>query len=177
MVRANIAGYGRSDNSRSLSSKITELAFIASTISDLDTFIGNLRPGVEAVILGGSTSALAQMEQTLRSRENIKVIHVVAHGSAGSVQFSSGALTGDTLDHYTTELSRIGEALGTGGNLLLWSCNTASGEVGKTFVDALARITHVNVAGATGRVGSAAFGGEWIIEATKFFSHLSRQLA
>ena len=145
----------------------TEFVFIDSTISDLDNFISNLRPEVEANVLGCSSPATVQIAEALKNRAGIKAIHVVAHGRAGEVQFAAGTLTTDTLNQYSTELSYIGAALAPDGDLLVWSCNTAQGKNGKTFIESLARMTGANVAGATGLVGSLVFGGEWVIESAR----------
>ena len=75
------------------------------------------------------------------------------------------ALTPETLEEDGEDLAAIGRALGSKGSLLLWSCNTAAGERGAAFVDALACATGVEVWATTGLVGAAALGGRWELDA------------
>jgi hypothetical protein len=161
-------GLPQPDSSLQLELAKSEIVFIDPTISNLDNFIANLRPEAEAVVLDYSRAALTQMAAVLKHRANIKTIHVVAHGCAGEIRFAAGAFTIDTLDRYTNELTYIVSALRPDGDLRLWSCNIAQGEKGGRFIEAFARRTGANVAGATGLVGSVALGGEWRVESKKY---------
>src|SRR5262249_43355472 len=51
------------------------------------------------------------------------------------------------------------------GELRLWSCNTASGQPGVAFIDALVHATGADVAAATSPIGAAARGGTWQLTA------------
>ena len=74
------------------------------------------------------------------------------------------ALALETLEDDGEDLAAIGRVLGSKGSLLLWSCQTAAGERGTAFVDALARATGVEVSAAAGLVGAAALGGQWELD-------------
>ena len=141
-----------------------EIAFIDPGISDLETFIAALRPEVEAVVLSDHEPALRQMARAVEGREGIEAIHVIAHGWPGEVSFGSGALSLDTMDEYAAELAEVGRMLRDGA-FQLWSCETAQGERGAAFVDALARATGAQVSAATKLVGAAAKGGCWELDA------------
>jgi large repetitive protein len=106
-----------------------------------------------------------QMAEALRDRGRLASIHILAHGQPGEVSFDAGPLSLETMGEQATELAAIGRALGEDGDLRLWSCQTGEGERGAGFVDALARATHAQVAGSTRRVGVAALGGRWELDA------------
>src|SRR5207244_763280 len=112
----------------------SELAFIDRTVSDLHTLLTGLRPGVEAVLLDSSAPAAVQMAQALRGRSDLSAIHVLAHGRPGEVSFGAGPLSLETIDMHATDLAAIGQTLGDGSNLQLWSCETGAGERGAAFV-------------------------------------------
>ena len=60
----------------------------------------------------------------------------------------------------------IGAALATDGDLALYACDTAAGDVGRQFIADLSTYTGgVDVAAATHPVGSAEEGGSWTLDA------------
>src|SRR5262249_45829557 len=98
-------------------------------------------------------------------RADVGVVHIVAHGRPGEVSFASGSLSLATIADQAAELAAIGRALGEDGDLLLWSCNTGEGECGAALVQELAHVIAAKVAAASGRVGAAALGGRWTLDA------------
>ena len=69
------------------------------------------------------------------------------------------------LDDHRDDLARIGLALAADGEIRLWVCEAAAGDKGAAFIDALARNIGVPVAASAGRVGAAAHGGSWTLDA------------
>jgi VCBS repeat-containing protein len=141
-----------------------EIAFIDPAITDLDVFIAGLRPEVEAIVLHPSSSAPAQIAKALCGRSALQAVHIVAHGKAGEVSFSAGALSMETLNQHADDLVAIGHALGATGSLNLWTCETAQGEQGQAFVAALAGITGVGVAASARLVGATGQRGGWVLD-------------
>ncbi|MFZ4526239.1 MAG: DUF4347 domain-containing protein [Chlorobium sp.] len=58
----------------------------------------------------------------------------------------------------------MGSSLSPSGDILLYGCNVAAGAEGLAFVDALARLTHADVAASDDVTGAAALGGDWVLE-------------
>ncbi|WP_147157243.1 DUF4082 domain-containing protein, partial [Reyranella soli] len=145
----------------------TQLVFVDPAVADIDFLLSNLEPGIEASVLNAAESAPAQMARALVGRQDIKTIHVIAHGQAGQVSFSSEALSLESLDGHRDYLSAIGQALSADGDLRLWVCNAAQGQRGAAFLDSLSLATGVAVSGATGRVGAAALGGSWELDVSR----------
>ena len=85
----------------------------------------------------------------------------------GEVSFAGGALTLESLDDHRDDLARIGLALAADGEIRLWVCEAAAGDKGAAFIDALARNVGVPVAASAGRVGAAAHGGSWTLDARR----------
>ena len=138
-----------------------EIAFIDRNVDDLATLLAGLRSGVEPILLSADAPAPRQMAEVLKHRSDLAAIHLIAHGAPGQVNCGSSALALETIENDDEDLAAIGRALGDGGSLQLWACNTARGERGAAFVDALARATGAEVLAATGLVGAAALGGGW----------------
>jgi hypothetical protein len=163
--RRDPAGSLRPATRASLTPDATEILFIDPSASDIGTIFGSLRAGVEAILLHPARPASSEIAAGLAGREALEAVHVVAHGAPGRVSFGSDDWTVDSLEDQAEDLASIGQALGAGGELRLWSCNTARGAVGEAFMDGLARVAGAAVAGATAPVGQAALGGTWELAA------------
>ncbi|MER9845379.1 DUF4347 domain-containing protein [Mesorhizobium australicum] len=155
-----VAGFQLETNQQDLA-MAAELVFIDASVSDLGTLLGNLRPGVEAILLDAERPAARQMALALEGRDGLDAVHVIAHGAPGRVNFAAGEWSARTLDDDGVDLATIGRALGGFGELLLWSCNAGAGASGTNFIDALSRVAGVPVAAADDLVGSPALGGDW----------------
>ena len=128
-----------------------EIAFIDRGVDDLATLLAGIRPDVEPILLSNDEPAPRQMARAVQGREGqLDAIHVIAHGRPGEVSFSAGALTVETIDQYAADLAAAGAAVGSHGDLRLWSCAVAHGERGAAFIDAVARASNMYVTAAAG---------------------------
>jgi len=139
-----------------------EIAFIDRGVDDLETLLAGIRPDVEPILPANDEPAPRQMARAVQGREGqLDAIHVIAHGRPGEVSFSAGALTLETIDQYAADLAAAGAAVGSHGDLRLWSCAVADGELGAAFIDAVARASNMYVTAAAGPVGATMHGGSW----------------
>ncbi len=67
-----------------------EVLFVDPGVPDIATIFGNLRPGVEAIVLDKSQPAARQMAAALAGRRDLDAVHVIAHGAPGRVSFAAG---------------------------------------------------------------------------------------
>src|SRR5690606_18703064 len=51
------------------------------------------------------------------------------------------------------------------GDILLYGCNIGQSDAGQNFIERLAQLTQADVAASTDATGSAAVGGNWMLEA------------
>ena len=145
--------------------KAREFVFVDPSVADLDALLRGMRPQIAVSVLSGAEPAPRQMARVLAQHPEIDVLHVIAHGRPGEVSFAGGALALEGLDDHHDDLARIGSALATDGEIRLWVCDAAAGHKGAAFIDALARNIGVPVAASAGRVGAAAHGGKWNLDA------------
>jgi Domain of unknown function (DUF4347) len=138
-----------------------EILFVDPSVPDIPTILLGLRPEVEAILLDGKNPAARQMSAALRQRENLDAVHVIAHGAPGQVSFAAGEWSAEALVRDAEDLATVGRALGPGGDLRLWSCETGGGAGGAAFVAALERAADAVVAAASGLVGAGPLGGKW----------------
>jgi hypothetical protein len=110
---------------KTLMSHKSELVFVDKAVSDLDTILGNLRQGVEAIVLDDARPAAQQIAAALQDRGEVRrgldAIHVIAHGEPGRIKFASGEWSAETLKNEPENFAAIGRALSQEGELRLWS--------------------------------------------------------
>jgi hypothetical protein len=146
------------------------LVFVDSAVEGHPSLIQDLvrtsetPANVQVVILDGSRDGVAQISEVLSQFTGVSAVHVLSHGSSGSLQLGNSRLTGDNLDDYAAQLSAWGASLVEGGDILLYGCNVAEGTLGIEFVTDLASATQADVAASSNLTGAALLGGDWILE-------------
>lgn len=71
-----------------------------------------------------------------------------------------------TTSSYQTQLQAIGSSLTETGDILLYGCNVAQGDVGVSFVNSLAQITGADVAASDDLSGGPGQIGDSVLEVT-----------
>jgi Ca2+-binding RTX toxin-like protein len=145
-------------------SRASQVAFIDPAVRDAGFLATQVQLGVVPVLLDPARPAIVQMAEFLAARPGIDVIHIVAHGQPGRIDFAAGALTRDRLTAYASELSALARGLSPNGQIRLWACETARGAAGADFVTALTKATGVPVHASTHLVGAASQGGRWTLD-------------
>src|SRR5437763_1573628 len=76
----------------------SEILFVDPSVSDIETILGNLRPGVHAVVLDERRPAARQIAAALECREGLDAVHLIAHGAPGRVVFAASEWSAETLE-------------------------------------------------------------------------------
>ena len=142
----------------------TEIVFILDNVDDWQTLVDGIRPGIQIEVIDSAQDGLAQMAQFLDGRSGIDAIHILSHGSEGSVQLGALNLTAQNLQDHTADLAAIGRALNANADILLYGCDVAAGSSGAAFVAALAQTTQADIAASSDITGTSLYGGNWILE-------------
>ncbi len=140
-----------------------EIIFVDSRVKDAETLLKGFQPNAQVVYLEAGDDGLAQMAATLGEQGDVGAVHVLAHGSEGQMWLGTTFLDESTLSGQSEALAAIGRGLTADGDLLLYACNLAQGEVGAQFVSNLAALTGADVAASDDRTGA---GGDWQLEIT-----------
>ena len=159
---------GQQSQQPSSPSDIREIAFIDSSIVDLDVLLRSLRPSIETITLKPERDGVRKIVQTLRHRRDVQAIHIVSHGGPGTLTLGAGALQVGSLDTRARELAPVlGAALAEDGDVLIYGCNFGAGKTGRLAVQALARATGADVAASDDLTGNPALDGDWDLEVTE----------
>ena len=142
------------------------IIFVDSRVTDYQSLIESFTEPAEVFVLDGASDGLAQIAAYLQGRTGIDAIHVISHGSQGAMYLGSSVLNSSNLASHQSQLASIGGALTETGDILLYGCNVAQGNVGLQFITSLAKYTGADVAASSDLTGAAALGGDWVLERT-----------
>lgn len=155
----------QSNNSlvKSVLQKEREIIFIDPTVEDYQSLIAGINPDTKVVILDRMKDGVSQITEALQGGK-YKAIHIVSHGSEGSLQLGSEQLNSGNLDSYKSQLQQWANFLTDDADILLYGCDVAAGKTGLGFVQQLSQLTGGDVAASNDLTGSAALGGDWDLE-------------
>ena len=137
--------------------------FVDARVQDSGELLAHVRPGTEVVYLDQSRDGLTQMRDYLDAHPGAASVQIIAHGNDGDLWLGSTYLSADNIGQHAGELAQIGADMQSGGDILIYACDTAAGDKGAAFVTSLAQLTHHNVAASNDRTGA---GSDWDLEVT-----------
>ncbi|MBW4514419.1 MAG: DUF4347 domain-containing protein [Timaviella obliquedivisa GSE-PSE-MK23-08B] len=145
---------------------VKSLVFIDAAVVDYQSLIDGLVPGTEAIVLDPAQDGVEQMTATLANRSDIQSVHIVSHGSSGSLQLGAATLNGESIDRYQAQLQGWRSALTEDADILLYGCNVAAGDTGAAFIQQVRQLTRAEIAASAQPTGNPALGGDWELEIT-----------
>ncbi|MEG3997249.1 DUF4347 domain-containing protein, partial [Microcoleus sp. SVA1B1] len=140
-----------------------QIIFVDSSVQEHQSLIEGI-DGAKIVILNESFSGIDQITNALASTQELSSIHIVSHGSDGTLFLGNSPLNETTLETHEATVKQWGKALKANADILLYGCNVAQTEQGKAFVKRLSKLTKANVAASTTLTGNAKLGGNWNLE-------------
>ncbi|EAW35516.1 Ig-like domain-containing protein [Lyngbya sp. PCC 8106] len=141
----------------------SSLIFIDSNVLNYDEIAANISSGFETITLNPNEDGIDQITQVLTQKSNVESIHIISHGSLGSIQIGDNALNSDNLDEYIDPLMSWSEHLTTEADILLYGCDIGLDE---NFIKQLANLTGADIAASDDLTGNAALGGDGDLEVT-----------
>jgi len=104
------------------------------------------------------------MTAALAKFQGISSVHIVSHGSPGSLHLGNSLLNSDSLTRYRSQLQQWRKALQDNAEILLYGCSVAAGAAGAAFVNQLESVLGATIAASSTPVGNAARGGNWELD-------------
>ena len=136
------------------------LAIIDSRIDNIEFLIAETKPGTEILVLHPHSDGVSQIDAALKSHSNISSLHLIAHGSPGCLYLGNIQLSSDTLTKYSSKLKLWSETLNN-KDVLIYGCEVAQGQIGKSFLQQLHQLTGANLAASVAKVGYIAETINW----------------
>jgi len=119
---------------------------------------------IEILVLDTAEDGIEQITQRLASLSNVSSIHILTHGTEGSVQLGSSLLSNATLDTHTESMQQWSKSLTQSADILLYGCSFASAEDGHNFLTRLSELTNADIAASDDLTGHTKYGGDWELE-------------
>ncbi len=135
-----------------------QLLIIDPRVTDYKSFLSVIPPKTEIHILDPNLEGIAQISAILGNSNDIEALHIISHGADGTIHLGNNTLDSSNLDSYTTQLQQWQQALSPNADLLLYGCDIAATEIGKTFIAQLAHLTGVDVAASENITGKGGDG-------------------
>ncbi|WP_022654798.1 DUF4347 domain-containing protein, partial [Aquaspirillum serpens] len=99
------------------------------------------------------------------TKKTTRTNHILSHGSSGRIQLGTAGLDNNSFKQYQNDLEKIGNSLTVDGDILVYGCDVANGEVGQEFIGKLAQVTSADIAASDDLTGAAdKGGGDWVLE-------------
>ncbi|MEL6224974.1 MAG: DUF4347 domain-containing protein, partial [Cyanobacteria bacterium J06627_8] len=157
----------------------THIAIIDPSVEDYQLLLEGLHTYVTPYILDANQDGVQQITHILQDLQHQKSniqhleLHIITHGSPGTLHLGNTTLSLSTLGHYA-------EALETWFNptsdtqhptsdsascLNIYACNVAAGDAGDEFITKLHHLTGATIHASTTKIGNTALGGNWELDA------------
>jgi Ca2+-binding RTX toxin-like protein len=142
------------------------LIFIDAAVENYQHLIAGVTRNFSVILLDSHKDGITQITETLNQHSNITGLHIVSHGSAGSLVLGNTVLDTKALQHPKIQacLDQWKAAFAQGVEILLYGCEVAAGTFGKVFVQALNRLTGAAIAASETKTGYPSLGGNWELE-------------
>jgi GH18 family chitinase len=140
------------------------VVFIDPNVTDWQNLVNGVEPGSMVFILDQTRDGIRQITDKLAELTDIDSVQIISHGGEGSLSLGSTQLNSANLNSYSSQLQQWGQSLTTTGDILLYGCDVAGGVIGKAFVQQISQLTGADVAASDDLTGSAALGGNWLLE-------------
>ena len=145
----------------------TMLVAIDSGVTAPQTLAQGLQSGATALLLNPEVDAITQITEAL-AQGNYTSLHIVSHGSPGSLHLGKTKLTVDNLSGYRQQLLEWGVQ-----EILIYGCEIAKGA---TLLQQLYNLTGANIAASRYKVGKGNWDLEWQIGEITSESAFTEQL-
>ena len=143
--------------------KAHSVYFIDSRVEGYEKLLGQVPSGAQVFVLDQNHDGLEQINHFLSGLDyKVEAVSIVSHGADGVISIGDSYLDSANLSSYKAQLESLGSHLAEGGDLLLYGCDVAQGDVGQHFIHQLSDITGADVAASTDLTG---LHGDWDLEA------------
>ena len=140
-----------------------QLVVIDASVADASDLVADVQPNSEVLLLERDQDGVMQIAEFLQRFAHVSSLHLVAHGSPGSLTLGNAQLSLASLDRHVNAIASWANAL-QGADLIIYGCKVAAGSMGQLFIQQLHQLTGANIAASTEKVGSTDAGGNWQLD-------------
>ncbi|NJM63074.1 MAG: DUF4347 domain-containing protein [Oscillatoriales cyanobacterium RU_3_3] len=123
------------------SDRSTEIAIIDPTIPECDRILNGIKTDTETYILKNQPDAIEQIAKILAKHTEIAALHIISHGSPGTLYLGKTELNNSNIENYKQQLQQWRKALTTNASIILYGCEIAAGNTGNQLLIKLHQLT------------------------------------
>ncbi len=142
----------------------TTLLIIDARVADHQSLLADLPANATIRIINTDESGLGAISEELAKGGNFDAIHIVSHGTPGSLTLGNDTVNNESLSGQSAALQSWADHLSADADILLYGCDVAQGDAGQALITQLAQLTGADIAASTNATGNAAKGGDWVLE-------------
>ncbi|MDX2422795.1 MAG: DUF4347 domain-containing protein [Amphritea sp.] len=146
---------------------VSELIIVDSRVADSATLLESISPNSQnalTIFINPDHDGVESITAALNGYSGIQTIHLISHGSDGTLELGSSVLNSNTLSQYSDQLSLWQDSLTDSADILIYGCNVAQSAEGEAFVQALASLTSADIAASDDLTGDVSLSGDWQLE-------------
>lgn len=146
-----------------ISKKPKSIVIIDPTVPSSHHLVQGIKPDAATYILESQPDAIEQISTLLAQHTGIETLHIITHGSPGSLYLGTTELNSSNIENYSQQLQQWRNSFTANASIILYGCNVAAGDAGRQFLTQLHQLTGANIAANTATTGNSAKGGTWDI--------------
>ncbi|RTY35724.1 DUF4347 domain-containing protein, partial [Chlorobium phaeovibrioides] len=149
------------DVNKRLTLKSPEVLLYDPGVAEVEVLLAGLDPAVQPLAVQSSDSP-QEILAFLISHPQLTALHILGHGGPGAVRFGGVQLNAEDFHVPVDALIQRARLI----DIYFWSCRTAQGTEGTTYLQAISENSMANVHASTGLIGETAKGGSWELDVT-----------
>ena len=139
-----------------------EVAFINSSVMNVDEILDDLGADVEVVMLENGSDGLDNITDYLNEHSDVKydAVHIITHGNEGYFVLNGQVVDGDYVSENASDFVQWRNALSDDADIMIYGCNLAGSLSGESLIANIASLTGADVAASEDTIG----GSDWSLE-------------
>ncbi|HTI69860.1 MAG TPA: DUF4347 domain-containing protein, partial [Candidatus Limnocylindria bacterium] len=145
-----------------------DLIFVDGSVQGYGIIAQSALPGYRVVVLNPERDEMTQISDEFsrmtQNGEQANSVHIVSHGSPGTIRLGAQSISTSTLKGRAAELAAWRAGLSPSASIYLYGCETGAGESGMAYLQEWASLTGASVAASANRTGAGRLGADWTLE-------------
>lgn len=136
------------------------LVVIDPSVDNSDVLVAGVKPNSKLLVLDPRRDSIEQIDELIQQYPNVESLHLVSHGTPGSLNLGLTKLDLESLARYRDTLKSWSNHL-KNADLYIYGCQVARGKQGEDFLQQLHYLTLANLAASTEVVGNSQHRRNW----------------
>jgi len=147
-----------------------ELVFVDTDVKNYQELLNDIynqsdaERNIQVILLDNNSDGIQQITQALSQYNNLDAVHLISHGSDGSIDIGNSPFNFESLSLNQETISAWGKSFTENGDILIYGCNVAETQSGQNFIGYLSSLTHTDVTASSDATGNSSLGGNWTLE-------------